>query len=408
MIKTNDILIVDDTPANLHLLTDLLSAYGYKVRPATNGARALAAAQKAPPDLILLDIMMPEMNGYEVCARLKADPQTSDIPVIFISALDDLSHKVKAFEAGGVDYITKPFQPQEILARVHTHLSLRTAQKELEEKNKQLREAYESLEARAEELATLNLIMKNELDLARDIQQSLLPPAFPSWDDLEVACYTRPALEVGGDFYTYSATTKNRVLVAKHILAVGDVSGKGASAALLMATCLSQFQASLSRQFTPTERLIFLDKALMVYTKPRKQNCAMSYIEITGANTSQPVLKIVNAGCIPPYIRRGTGPVEWPRVGGFALGQGLGAKSGYEEIKPKLTRGDLLILTSDGVAEAISESGDMLGFDRLEQIVSQGPVNSAQAMLDHIKQELFAFIGQIEPPDDITVVVVKV
>lgn len=129
------ILVVDDTKANLHLLTGILAGEGYQARPAPNGRLALAAAQKQPPDLILLDINMPEMDGYEVCAQLKADDRTRDIPIIFISALSEALDKVKAFAAGGVDYITKPFQIEEVLIRVKTHLTLRRLQEQLEAQN---------------------------------------------------------------------------------------------------------------------------------------------------------------------------------------------------------------------------------------------------------------------------------
>src|SRR4051794_31282558 len=119
-----DILIVDDTPANLNVLSAILGKRGYRVRPAINGTLALKAAQKAAPDLILLDVQMPGLDGYEVCRQLKADPQTRAIPVIFISALDDVLDKVEAFQVGGVDYISKPFQIEEVLARVENQLAL--------------------------------------------------------------------------------------------------------------------------------------------------------------------------------------------------------------------------------------------------------------------------------------------
>ena len=127
-----NILIVDDTPANLRLLSKMLTEQGYNVRSVINGKMALTTTQAAPPDLILLDIRMPEMDGYEVCEQLKADEGTHDIPIIFISALDAAQDKVKAFTAGGVDYVTKPFQLEEVLARVETHLALRNLQKSLQ------------------------------------------------------------------------------------------------------------------------------------------------------------------------------------------------------------------------------------------------------------------------------------
>ena len=129
-----DILVVDDTITNLDLLEELLSMEGYSVRPVPSGALALQAATAVIPDLILLDVNMPKMDGYEVCTRLKANPQTRDIPVIFLSALSETLDKIKAFDVGGVDYVTKPFQLEEILARIDTHLELHRLQQELEQR----------------------------------------------------------------------------------------------------------------------------------------------------------------------------------------------------------------------------------------------------------------------------------
>ena len=133
-----NILVVDDTPANLQLLASMLKERGYKTRPVPNGTLALQAALSEPPDLILLDIHMPDIDGYEVCQSLKADEALKDIPVIFISALNEVLDKVKAFSVGGVDYITKPFQVDEVQARVDTHLKIRRLQEELERHNRQL------------------------------------------------------------------------------------------------------------------------------------------------------------------------------------------------------------------------------------------------------------------------------
>lgn len=129
-----EILIVDDTPANLQLLASILKEEGYKVRPASSGKMALEATAKRLPDLILLDIKMPEMDGYQVCSQLKSDPFTRNIPVLFISALTDVNDKLRAFSVGGLDYINKPFQFEEVKARVSTHLQLRSLQSEMEQK----------------------------------------------------------------------------------------------------------------------------------------------------------------------------------------------------------------------------------------------------------------------------------
>ncbi len=134
------ILVVDDTPANLKLLTEILSGHGYRVRPATSGRLALRSIAVEAPDLILLDVRMPDMDGYEVSLRLKTDERNRSIPVIFVSALDEVADKIKGFEAGGVDFITKPFHEAEVLARVETHLSLRRLQRELEAQNEQLQQ----------------------------------------------------------------------------------------------------------------------------------------------------------------------------------------------------------------------------------------------------------------------------
>ena len=147
-----DILIVDDTPANLRLLAGILAEQGYKIRPASNGQMALLAAQAQPPDLVLLDIMMPEMDGYQVCRMLKANERTRDIPVIFISALDETLDKVTAFLIGGVDYITKPFQVEEVLARVETHLTIARLHRELQHKNQELARQNLELQQRNAEL----------------------------------------------------------------------------------------------------------------------------------------------------------------------------------------------------------------------------------------------------------------
>ncbi|MCP4344096.1 MAG: response regulator [Desulfobacterales bacterium] len=141
-----DILVVDDKHDNLRLLSGLFIKHGYNVHPVSNGSKAIAVTKSHLPDLILLDIMMPEMDGYEVCKLLKADERTCDIPVIFISALGEMPDKIKAFSFGGVDYITKPFQEKEVIARVETHLALRKARNDLEEKNKCLEEMAKNLQ----------------------------------------------------------------------------------------------------------------------------------------------------------------------------------------------------------------------------------------------------------------------
>ncbi len=159
-----DILVVDDTLNNLRLLSTMLTEQGYSVRKSVSGQMALISVNTKLPDLILLDINMPGMNGYDVCTQLKADEQTRDVPVIFISALDDVLDKVKAFAVGGVDYITKPFQTQEVIARIENQLTLLRQQSSLRERTAQLEEEIKE-RFRAEEEVGLLLTLSQAIKL---------------------------------------------------------------------------------------------------------------------------------------------------------------------------------------------------------------------------------------------------
>lgn len=164
------ILIVDDTLDNINLLTTMLTEAGYKVRKALNGKMALMGVESSRPDIILLDISMPEMSGYEVCEKLKAGEKTRDIPVIFLTALDNLLDKVKAFSIGGVDYITKPFQFEEVLARLETHLQLQRLQKQLQERNQLLLREKELLRQEQEKSERLlhNILPRSIAERLKD------------------------------------------------------------------------------------------------------------------------------------------------------------------------------------------------------------------------------------------------
>ncbi len=133
-----EVVVIDDTPENLHLLNDLLSDRGYRVRALPNGEMGLSSCQASAPDLILLDISMPGMDGYEVAEKLKADSRTREVPIIFISAMNQTEDKVRAFEAGGVDYITKPLQVDEVIARVKTHISISRMREQINQANEKL------------------------------------------------------------------------------------------------------------------------------------------------------------------------------------------------------------------------------------------------------------------------------
>ncbi|MBM3235616.1 response regulator [Candidatus Poribacteria bacterium] len=161
------ILIVDDVPANLNVLCQVLETEGYKIVAAPSGTVALQLAQRTQPDLILLDIMMPEMDGFETCRQLNANPATAEIPVIFITAKDEMNSVVKGFEVGGVDYITKPFRYEEVRARVQTHLTIKGLQKRLREANQEIQARDEELEKAYAQLEADNQCKTEELQTAR-------------------------------------------------------------------------------------------------------------------------------------------------------------------------------------------------------------------------------------------------
>ncbi len=188
------ILIVDDNPNNLRVLNSILVQAGYKVRPALSGEIALRSIESRVPDLVLLDIRMPDMDGYEVCRRLKANAKTQDIPIIFISALQEAKDKVGAFHAGAVDYIIKPFQLEEVLARVKAHSELSTARKALQA-------AYAEMESRVEERTRELQASKQRIERSAQIEQtlgellrlSLQPTTLHRYLQIALEAITRPA-----------------------------------------------------------------------------------------------------------------------------------------------------------------------------------------------------------------------
>jgi two-component system sensor histidine kinase ChiS len=383
-----NILIVDDEPVNLQVLSNQLSLENYAVTPAMSGPEALEAIQSGlRPDLILLDVMMPRMSGYEVSQKLRQQYSLFELPILILTAKNRTDDLIAGFEAGANDYITKPVGKSALLARVKTQLTLKEAVK-----------AHNLL-------STLH----KELDIAREIQKSFLPPAQPAWTGLDIVCYSAPAEEVGGDFYLYHAfdlPDKHRFAVA-----VGDASGKGIPAALLMAGTTASMQAILPETLTPTTLLTKLDQTIGLLAQLAHQHCALCYAEITMAtngSSEAAVMRAANAGCITPLIRRADGSTEWVDAMGLPLGVALGTKFGYQEVAVNLAPGDFVIFTSDGLVEATTESREFFGFERFEQAVASGPDSSPEAMLAHLRAEVSEFIGRAKAHDDLTIVVLQV
>jgi two-component system sensor histidine kinase ChiS len=388
------ILIVDDEPVNLQVLRNHLSLQNYAVTSAMSGTEALALiANGFKPDLLLLDVMMPRLSGYEVCKQLRQQYSLFELPILMLTAKNQTEDLIASFEAGANDYLTKPVGIGALLARVKTQLTLK-----------------EAVKARH-----LLLDLHRELDIARQIQQSFLQPARPDWAELDVICFNDPAEEVGGDFYLYHAFDGQEE--RRFVVAVGDVTGKGIPAAMLMAGSVASLQAMLSETIPLESLLVKLDKTIGLHTQLSTQNCALCYAEITmPANGHQAppqapvpaVMRVANAGCIPPLIRRVDGSTEWVEVVGLPLGLALDVSLAYEAVAVKLQPGDLVILTSDGLVEATAETGELFGFERLEQAVAAGPADTPQAMLAHLRATVAAFNGRTEAHDDLTIVILQV
>ncbi|MDM8521688.1 two-component regulator propeller domain-containing protein [Anaerolineales bacterium HSG6] len=241
--------------------------------------------------------------------------------------------------------------------------------------------------------------IQQELSIAQAIQQSLLTQTSANEAGLNIASHSVAAHNVGGDWYTHHAVDEDRFAIA-----VGDVSGKGIPAALLMAVSLASFQTVVQQELSPGPLLAQLDRSIQQYTINTQQNCAICYIEL---NLAESTIRIANAGCIPPYIKRHDGSVEWPDIGGMPLGVGLGHEQGYQEISLTLSSNDMVILVSDGVVEANNMAGEMYGFDRLQKLLETAPVQTAQAMLNLLRYEVSTFMGEAELHDDLTIVVVQ-
>lgn len=420
------IICVDDEPMVLESLKiDLKKAVGDQclIETAEGGVDALELLAELQDDayevaVVLSDYIMPDIRGDELLKKIHTiSPNTLKIMLTGQADLEAVGNAIRYAKL--YRYIAKPWQPDDLRLTVTEALRSYAQEKQLAERNialQQINQELEHLNVRLEELVeertselkTVNERLQRELNLARRIQQGLLPPPTPAWSDgPDVVCYSAPAREVGGDFYVYHALEGNLLVDGKPVInsyavAVGDVSGKGMPAALLMAVSLTSLQTVISHSFPARDLLAYLDQALVPYTHTTQQNCALCYVEL-----NDQTLYIANAGCIAPLIKRVNGSVEVVDVGGTPLGIGLGAQFGYQEVSLTLTKGDLVILTSDGVVEATNAAAEMFGFERLESAVSDGPVGNAEAMLNHLKADLAAFVGQTEPHDDVTIAVIQ-
>ncbi|NJO08173.1 MAG: SpoIIE family protein phosphatase [Chloroflexaceae bacterium] len=230
--------------------------------------------------------------------------------------------------------------------------------------------------------------IEHELVLAKDIQKSLLLPPEPDWALLDMICYNQPAYEMSGDFYAYYEFDETPSGEQCYAIAVGDISGKGMSAALLMGISLALFQSSVHHGHSPAELLKLLNETIIPYTQSNQSNCALCQVQITLQVEKKGCLRVANGGCIPPFIKHTNGLVDMVDVGGAPLGTTLGSLSGYSEVEVQIRPGDIIVLVSDGIIEAHNATAKMFGFEMMEKAIATGPTHSAHAMLEHIKKTL--------------------
>ncbi len=392
------ILIVDDTPANLQVLAGMLKDRGHKVRPVPSGKLALLAARRDPPDLVLLDINMPDMNGYEVCEHLKADVMLNGIPVIFISALTEELDKVKAFATGGVDYLTKPFQMEELHARVNTHLKIRRLQLELEESIERLAKAHGR--------------MSRDLRAAAKIQETFLPREIPRVPGTEFAWIYQPCDELAGDGLNIVPLGDGKVGV--YIL---DVSGHGVASALLSVT-ISRLLSSPSEPssiliregdgsggsaITPPAEVADQLNRLFPFDTAIEQFATMVY-GILDVATGE--FRYVSAGH--------PGPVHLPSGGDPVILESEGSPIGladaaYQERSIRLGPGDRLYLYSDGVPEAMDSAGKQFGDAGLLDTIGRRPQSEPLPQgVATLLERLARWHGSERFNDDISILAIEV
>jgi phosphoserine phosphatase RsbU/P len=371
------ILIVDDTPMNLSVLVRILDGSGYRILVARNGRAALEIARQTRPDLALLDVAMPDMNGFELCRALKQDAATFETAVIFVSALGEVSDKVSGLELGASDYITKPFQGEEVLARVRGHL----LRKQLER-----------------DLRTSRDRLAGELRSAGEMQRLLMPRTLPAEGSVTFAAHYVPSLHAGGDYYDILTLDAGRVAVF-----MADVSGHGARAAIIMAmmrTLLhsmdsplddpAQVLGRMNRHFAYLWEAAEFATALYAVIDPR---AAGMRIACAGhprpllLREGRPVSSLSCAATVPLFM------FELPSV-----------PQSLHELRP----GDRFVFYTDGITERQKGSGEMFGLDRLQETLARGAESGAQQLLAHVVGEVESFADGHEPHDDQTLVLAAV
>jgi serine phosphatase RsbU (regulator of sigma subunit)/CheY-like chemotaxis protein len=376
------VLAVDDTPMNLEIVIGILTPE-YQVKAATSGAAALRIVEKQLPDIILLDIMMPGMNGLEVCRKLKEDPRSADIPVIFLTAKDQTEDEAEGFELGAADYILKPVNPPILQARVKTHLALK--------------QSMDALQKTSAALARAKKRMELELNVGRDIQQSMLPADIPHRKEVTLCASMEAAREVGGDFYDFYMLSEDELFFC-----VADVSGKGVPAALFMAMSKILIKSRARDVSAPSEIITRVNTEL----SEDNPECMFVTVFLAVLNLRSGSLRFTNAGHNPPLIRRASGDVEEiSEIHGPV--PGIMPGEAYAEGTLQMKPGDVLLVFTDGVTEAMDVNDNQYGEDRLFKVLASLPDGDAQNLVNHVKQSVSDFAVGTQQFDDITMIAAR-
>ncbi len=381
------LLVVDDNEDNRYTLTRRLTREGYRnLTTATNGREALGLLKSKPFDLVLLDIMMPGMNGYEVLEHMKGSAELRNLPVIMISAVSEIDSVVRCIELGAEDYLPKPFNPTLLRARVGASL----------EKKRLRDEVRASLER-----------LEQEMDAARKLQLGMLPRVFPACtpdQPVEVSAFMEPAREVGGDLYDFFYASPRLFCFL-----VGDVSGKGASAAMFMARTRSlvRMVVSLSPKtgnepMTPGR----IAEAVNYELCQNNDDCMFLTLFVGLLDTQTGTLTYTNAGHPAPHLLRADGEIEQLDA---CLDRPLGvrAKTTYQTGAVVLKPGDLAFVATDGVIEAMNGEGSFYTLDRLNADLRAAVNASAADLVRVVTNNVNTFTGSAPKADDVTVLALR-
>lgn len=376
------VMVVDDTEENIDILVETLGE-DYEVSVAMDGETALRDISANPPDLILLDIMMPGMNGYEVCRRLKDDPVTRDIPVIFVTAMGEMEDEQMGLELGAIDYIRKPITPILVKTKVKNQLMVRLAHG---------RELGESTAAREK--------IEEELKVAREIQMDILPqvfPPFPGRPEIDLHAFIEPARDVGGDFYDFFFNSEDMLCFV-----IGDVAGKGVPAALFMSAAKTLIKATAQSVSQPDRVLDIANRELAA----GNETCTFVTVFLGILNVKTGKLCFANAGHNLPLIVRQEGEAEY-LSGGKSTALGLEEDTVFSSRTIQLQPKECICLYTDGVTEAFNQQEEQFSEERLQKEISGSQHKSMKELTDEVIRAVESFAEGTPQSDDITMLCLR-